>query len=311
MSDFLANLVARSLGRGPIVRPLLAPLFGVPQYEHPRLASTEEPSKPEARRIEADPVTAERLASPDLSSVKSRSTMPILGIEGSQRSGSAEMTDSAHEVRAESPPTSTKVPREYKVESKTEPPATSEAVKQPLSLHPKPSEMSAQGLVRLGAPSTIAEHEPKTELLAAKSDQPSSSAGTPIPIRRLAALPESPSSQLSKPFNAGNLDSRAFQQEPVAASLLVPHSGSPALRPDQASNTHDAVRAPISVRVRPGLPPAPSPVQITPAPPTINVTIGRVEVRGVSAAQAPKRERERLPTLSLEDYLHRRSRGDP
>jgi hypothetical protein len=45
-----------------------------------------------------------------------------------------------------------------------------------------------------------------------------------------------------------------------------------------------------------------------PSPPTISVTIGRVEVRASRPAGAPKRGRhESEPRLSLEDYLRRRS----
>jgi len=45
--------------------------------------------------------------------------------------------------------------------------------------------------------------------------------------------------------------------------------------------------------------------------PTIQVTIGRIEVRATPAAKAPVRERPAAPpsTLSLEEYLRQRSKG--
>lgn len=50
----------------------------------------------------------------------------------------------------------------------------------------------------------------------------------------------------------------------------------------------------------------------TPTPaPTIQVTIGRIEVRATPAPKAPVRERPSAPAaLSLEDYLKQRSRGE-
>ena len=44
--------------------------------------------------------------------------------------------------------------------------------------------------------------------------------------------------------------------------------------------------------------------------PTIQVTIGRIEVRATPAAKAPVRERPAAPSaLSLEEYLRQRSKG--
>jgi hypothetical protein len=47
-----------------------------------------------------------------------------------------------------------------------------------------------------------------------------------------------------------------------------------------------------------------------PAPPTINVTIGRVEVRASAPAKRAESARPAAPKLSLEEYLRGRSRGN-
>jgi hypothetical protein len=47
-----------------------------------------------------------------------------------------------------------------------------------------------------------------------------------------------------------------------------------------------------------------------PPTPTINVTIGRVEVRATTATKRPDRPRPASPKLSLEDYLQGRSKGN-
>jgi hypothetical protein len=54
----------------------------------------------------------------------------------------------------------------------------------------------------------------------------------------------------------------------------------------------------------PQFPPAPKPVSA----PTINVTIGRVEIRATSPAPPPQRARPKSANvLSLEDYLRQRA----
>ena len=55
----------------------------------------------------------------------------------------------------------------------------------------------------------------------------------------------------------------------------------------------------------------PPPVHREAPAPTIQVTIGRIEVRATPAAKAPARERPAAPSssLSLEEYLRQRSKG--
>jgi hypothetical protein len=56
--------------------------------------------------------------------------------------------------------------------------------------------------------------------------------------------------------------------------------------------------------------PEPSPARREAPAPTIQVTIGRIEVRATPAAKAPVRERPAAPSsLSLEEYLRQRSKG--
>lgn len=72
-----------------------------------------------------------------------------------------------------------------------------------------------------------------------------------------------------------------------------------------------ASQAFLSPRLPPPEPaarPAPAPV-VAAAEPVVNVTIGRVEIRAVPAPAAQKRPAPSKPTLSLSDYLDRRS-GD-
>ena len=53
-------------------------------------------------------------------------------------------------------------------------------------------------------------------------------------------------------------------------------------------------------------PPAP---EATEQPPTIQVTIGRIEVRATPAPTAPAPGRRAAPIMTLEEYLRQRSNG--
>lgn len=50
-------------------------------------------------------------------------------------------------------------------------------------------------------------------------------------------------------------------------------------------------------------------VDVQSSAPTINVTIGRVEVRAVSSAASPNKTHTTAPTLSLDEYLRKRRQG--
>jgi hypothetical protein len=56
--------------------------------------------------------------------------------------------------------------------------------------------------------------------------------------------------------------------------------------------------------------PAPPPARREAPAPTIQVSIGRIEVRATTASKAPARERPSAPAaVNLDDYLRRRAKG--
>jgi hypothetical protein len=63
-------------------------------------------------------------------------------------------------------------------------------------------------------------------------------------------------------------------------------------------------------RLRPSIQQTTTPQTEAQVTPTINVTIGRIEVRATTQPSAPKRKQpSAAPTMSLEEYLRRRNRG--
>jgi hypothetical protein len=138
--------------------------------------------------------------------------------------------------------------------------------------------------------------------LAAETDFATSEtrSETSLPVRERFAMPS----------DAGRTESpdRAAVAEPeprTVASPLDLRRGKPG----------DTPSAPVQAILAPRLP-HPEPVAQSmqavvpkPAEPTVHVTIGRVEIRAVSAPAAQKRSTPSKPALSLNDYLNRRSGG--
>jgi hypothetical protein len=76
-------------------------------------------------------------------------------------------------------------------------------------------------------------------------------------------------------------------------------------RPEQRRTTRQETQRAMSPQLQPEHLQAPTPVM-----PTINVTIGRVEVRATSPTRRAESARSASPKLSLEDYLKGRSKGN-
>jgi hypothetical protein len=83
----------------------------------------------------------------------------------------------------------------------------------------------------------------------------------------------------------------------------------PVVRDGVESTVPDVSLAPPPAVLVPRLLQPAQPVIPKPAEPVIHVTIGRVEIRAVSAPAGPERPKPSKPALSLSDYLHRRSGG--
>jgi hypothetical protein len=109
---------------------------------------------------------------------------------------------------------------------------------------------------------------------------------------RMAALP--------------NLRERSFQHEQrgelVIAPQAVPEIAVPLKRTGSQRDTDLEDRAQRRAA-------SASPAVTASAERTVNVTIGRIEVRATTESTRPQRSRPASPVISLEDYLLRRSQG--
>jgi hypothetical protein len=290
MSDYLGNLAARSLEPAQAVRP--------------RLASRFEPLAPWA-----PPLGEERTAA-----------APALVEETHEEMAAAPLP-----VRAPEPPRRLSAPREEPRQE--EPPAPSRRRRARRAKLEEPEE------VEMAAPEPVRPVMPVMPVYVP---------AVTVPIQRnpagRSALPfeASPPGPLSGGERGKNGESRELLRHAVRPDTRdgahsAPYSpttpeknslstrvekGGEASRADRPGDRQSMENRTVSTVLQPKVTLAerdPFPVRReTPVPaPTIQVTIGRIEVRATPAPKAPARERPSAPAaLSLEDYLKQRSRGE-
>ena len=105
---------------------------------------------------------------------------------------------------------------------------------------------------------------------------------------------------------------REFEQNPSNPRLIKPEPA-PVKKEAPVPTPQPTVPRPIT-RIEPAPPVKPQRFEVQPVfqpepTETINVTIGRVDVRAVFSAQAPKTPVRTASTSSLDDYLKQRSEG--
>ena len=141
--------------------------------------------------------------------------------------------------------------------------------------------------------------------------------GTAHPnIGRTEAGPTESLAMRIRSLASGKLDQKV-QAAPAVRPMVVegtPRKAASPLEPSGPGRRQES-SAPIRAILAPERPPnsplAPhlQPSEAKSAEPVIHVTIGRVEVRAVPAAPAPKRAAPSAPSLSLGEYLRRRDGG--
>jgi hypothetical protein len=293
MSDYLSNLVDRSLDRADVIQPRLPSLFepdqgigspiaGLWQEAEPRTETIEQ-SVPEARNQRSvarqpspiarifDRVVNRRSAESDSNPQLPTLSTPTTTIEVSQPrfQPSSEVTQTGSVDRGELLPD----------------PA---AAIQPLSLQPQTS-----------AQQIAADH--------ISAEQPEiASPTTPDRERQLDLIINNPdrNSSLNPP--------------PISVQNRIEIGGEPSLLPPDLTNSHNPQRGQIMEstameQLRSFVQAIKPEVVSSPVPPTpvIQVTIGRIEVRATTAPATPAATttRSKSPVMGLDEYLDRRGGG--
>ncbi|MEK6374864.1 MAG: hypothetical protein AABO58_19470 [Acidobacteriota bacterium] len=346
MSDFLHNLAARTLATVPAIRPRLASLYEPPQpaaeLTLETIALQEEaeeqrrrPVPPEPRPADAAPLREARPHETpqgetfprEAASSRETSLRETPPHETPLRETSLRQT-SPPEVRppaiaAPAPPAATPVSERANLHpldaARPAPPKPGVAarettvVRRPVAPPPEPPR-------RRDVISRRSEPPPAHSVVVAPSDPPSHADNAAQP--RPAAITEAPPAMRRATIASQTLTESAHAPSPVTViPALLDVS-----RPPEATPSTPAARTAITPRPVPprALRVTPSKIAIEPPtarrgeaqrepaasetqPPAIQVTIGRVEVRAVPAAEPPARKPAPASGLmNLDEYLRRR-----
>jgi hypothetical protein len=287
MKDFLSNLATRSLGAAPVIQPRLPSLFEEampyalsPAIERPATEQIDQPRRTPSRKglrnsqasSESQPVDEKPLfvQQPARTSVNRRTE----SLPSQLQAESTIQPTSAAPVqqvteRASAPPQS--LPGERRVEL--------------------PEIRQKRDYVHDSTPSATVDHsvtQPRS-IFPAKATarreaslqlQETIAAASSRPLQQADDFPAQ--SVVAEPFRLRNNDSAA---RAIATS-----------EPPRKSHLEFARHIPPLSQVRP-------------AEPSIQVTIGRIEVRAASASASPAKEQKSSPVMSLTDYLQRTRRG--
>ena len=288
MSDFLSDLVERSFAAAPRVRPQQPSFFESRPTSHD--TSWPGPEFHESPAAEQDlhqpPDRILRLQSLGLNTNGDAAApfKPGPARPGPTPTASVELPGASTQPGPVSPPVRS-LPDTARPEQRREMDDVAEEVDalRPASSGPTPKVRPIPDLA--SEQPNIASHEPEASAPILKVDRNDGSQA-PFPLQPLRAA----SSSVSR-------ESRAPRPPEEKTD-----PGSPARPPARA------VRA-IASGLRPSKMAAPAP-ENSPLPPSINVTIGRVEVRATLAPTPSKAPGSSAAVLSLEEYLRRRARGD-
>jgi len=279
MSDYLGNLITRTLSPAIAVRPQLPSLFEA----GPKIRETKsEPEFEQQSFMEQPPVTqrSEKLAAMPLSIPTPRQsafgepeqTVPEIRpgkiLEGSQESEQA--------------PLPTPILRQ----STPQEPSRIFSGKEDAKPTPKPAAPVQPGILSQAVP-TLREDKPSNS-----TQRRSDVIKSPLPDVIASASQEVSAREEIPPRES------AIALNPVVV---------PELREHELFKRSGVQPVVPTIRSLPPIPPLPPAASI--ATPSINVTIGRVEIRAVSPPAQQRAKPKPATVLSLEDYLRQRAKG--
>jgi hypothetical protein len=348
MSDFLSNLVERSLASTGVVRPRLASIFEPPSVNGGALfRGREKPEPPEFEQQNQEPVeragrisrlqSLRRITTSDLTSPEpaelpraplqvrpqvdlSRKVQSVApSMEHRDSAGAAKMMDkeTADELRPGLSTTSSQVwPRvalpgkQQSVAPSIEHLDSAGAAKMDKEtadeLRPDLPTTSSQVWPRVALPGKQQSVAPSRERWETEDMARTNEKGAGALRPRLSSELITSISNASKPEPRDSTKNRPHERPAgKVVELIAPHR----------EVHHEVTRArdihPVSQRSPSLKPLAPVPIRKNPpVVPSINVTIGRVEVRATLPPLPSKTPRTSAPLLNLDEYLRQRAAGD-
>jgi hypothetical protein len=304
MSDYLTNLIVRSMGSAPVVKPRLPSLFEPPMPYAVSLAE----SYPAEDHAVSETAPQDVLDRPEVASAPS------------ERPISIRKSQTERNVKSELPPPPLAQPFHAR-----EP---SGANVHPLSDDGPPARPFLEILQErdLPAPAQSPPLSPSFETLS-NSNRPTRRAvfaGVPDAVPENFASPLYQSTQqqpsvMIEVRKSGESNSQLERtrlarqlREPVESQVRrlsgetePPESERPVAFTQKATEATEPLKIPRLEFAR-HFPPVPS---VSPPEPTIQVTIGRVEVRAASTQPATPKQRAPSPVMTLHDYLRSKRGG--
>ena len=324
MSDFLANLVIRHLGATPVIQPRLPSLF---EPATPYMGSFAETSRgAEEGRQDAH-------FEPALESVHGTSTVPPHSQAPANKSRTKGIVNPelplpvALPLPASDPnngqvtrspasvprPATGGVLREAVASARPANPASAHASTDPKSTQPADPSSEPSGKDR-GRKHVEVSRTMETKIPPASVIEP------PVLLKSVAtglgkSANQHPGAGSEVPEGAANDFARVTRHAPLHIDETAePPVKSPLAEPAQSQTERlvpraaDAIEAAATPRFEFARHVPPTPLAAPPEP-TIQVTIGRIEVRAVSPQAAAQKERSASPVMSLSEYLRSRRGG--
>ena len=301
MSDYLWNVAARALNQATVVRPRLAPLYGATDLS-PELADIE--SRRAESPIGEGPLVLARPTQTNRSTVVKPQPVDVESIQ--QKTPHPKQTEPIAPVRLlESEPAMRRRP-DFEIPLMMPFLGVQEQrVQEQHDQEQRVQEQRVQAPTQqdFAAPSTPAHalQKQSSPPLVDSNPQPRSNNARTEKDLRWIATPESADPGVATPMSEINRDARVPSQ-------LKPNVTS--TQQKEPPNPQEARPRAIPVEVTRALHQSPVSKNTTPEPvPTIQVTIGRIEVRAIPAAQPMRLAASKSTSSNLEEYLKRRAQG--
>ncbi len=301
MSDYLWNVAARALNQATVVRPRLAPLYGAPDLS-PELADIE------SRRAESPsgerPLVLARPTQTNRPTVVKPQPVEVESIQ--LKTPQQKQTESIAPVGWFENKTATRRRPDFEIPlMKPFPGVQEQRVQEQHDQEQRVQEQRVQAPTQqdFAAPSmpVPALQKQSSPPLVDSNPQPRSNNARTEKDLRWIATPESADPRVATPMSEINRDARVPSQlKPSVTST----------QQKEPPNPQEARPRAIPVEVTRALHQSPVSKNTTPEPvPIIHVTIGRIEVRAIPAAQPMRLAASKSTSSNLEEYLKRRAQG--
>jgi hypothetical protein len=343
MSDYLSNLAARSLDAVATIRPRLTSFYEAPQRgfalppepaEDTREVTNDVVAMPaQPQEVRAAPPSKGPVVDDDIQRPSARTTATVVSDEtiaapaavlpNLQRPVNCVSTPAALSSPS-SPPTADDAVSETRPEQRRRPEVLAVADEVTVTTERTPASATHVEIAqaeRIAMHAATPEEQHQVRLLQSESEPPPAAARN---RQRPRAQPESRSRSLrpdqdqapalddTEPARAVSVSPREHLVSPHER-VANPEPSLPERVPPPLPTPHRITPSRIVAESQPALRlqpvPRPSPIRRrSTSAPDVHITIGRVEVRAVAAAEPPARARSAAPSglMNLDDYLRRR-----